>query len=136
MQYEISCGALIFKRVNNEIYWLIIKSLEGIYGFPKGHMEGDETEIMTAKREIFEETGIKPCIIEGFRETDEYPLPKKSGVMKRVIYFLAEFDGQEIVYQKEELLGAELLTFDDAMKLFQFEGVKRILKKANDFLKK
>ena len=42
MKFEKSCGAVVFTKIDNKIKYLIIKSLEGIYGFPKGHMELDE----------------------------------------------------------------------------------------------
>ena len=43
MKYEISCGAVVFTRKNDEILYVIVKSSEGITDF-KGHMEGNETE--------------------------------------------------------------------------------------------
>ena len=43
MTYETSCGAVVFTRRGGEIFYVIIRSIEGYYGFPKGHMEGDET---------------------------------------------------------------------------------------------
>jgi len=134
MNYEISCGGVVFTRKNGKLLYVIIRSLEGYYGFPKGHMEGDETEEQTALREIFEETGLKVKIIPGFRTEEEHPLPKKPGVMKRVIYFAAEYDNQDIVYQKEELKGAYLMTYEEAMNIFQFESNKRILSEVNDFI--
>lgn len=136
MEYETSCGALIFTRIENEVYWVIIQSLKGIYGFSKGHMEKGETEKETALREIWEETGLKPTLIDGFIAEDEYPLPKKPGVMKRVIYFLAEYENQEIVYQKEELKGAYLMKYDEAKECLQFQPSRDILKIANEFVEK
>ncbi|NLL39034.1 MAG: NUDIX domain-containing protein [Clostridiales bacterium] len=134
MKYEISCGAVVFTRKNDEILYVIVKSSEGYYGFPKGHMEGNETEEETAVREIYEETGLKVKIIPGFKTTDEHLLPKKEGVIKRVIYFVSKYDNQEISYQKEELLGAYLMTYEEAMDAFQFESSKRIFSEANDFI--
>lgn len=134
MKYEISCGAVVFTRKKGKILYVIIKSLEGYYGFPKGHMEKNETEEQAALREIYEETGLKVKIIPGFKTFVEYPLPQKEGVIKRVIYFAAEYDGQEISYQKGELLGAYLMTYEDALNIFQFENNKRVLKEANDFI--
>ena len=45
---EKSCGAVVFTRTGSDIRYLIIQSKEGIYGFPKGHVEDDETEQQTA----------------------------------------------------------------------------------------
>lgn len=136
MKYETACGAVVFTVKNKEIKYVIIKSIKGDYGFPKGHVEKKESEKETALREIYEETGLKPKIIPGFREVDEYPLPKKKNIIKRSVYFLAKYKDQEIVYQKEELKGAKLLCYDKALKILSFNSSKEILKKANKFLKK
>ena len=134
MQYEKSCGAVVFTRVDGEIRYVLAQNLEGYYGFPKGHMEPGETEVETALREIREEVGLSPRLIDGFRTCDEHPIPKKPGVIKQVVYFLAEYEDQEIVFQKEELLSAPLASYEEAMELFVFEGSKRILTEAHAFL--
>lgn len=134
MSYEKSCGAVVFTRVRGEIRYVIIQSLEGFYGFPKGHMEVDETEEETALREIREEVGLTPAILPGFRVTDEHPIPGKPGVMKRIVYFLAEYHDQEPSYQREELLGVFLMDYETAMAAFQFESSRSILREAREFL--
>lgn len=134
MKYEISCGGVVFTRKNGKILYVIVKSKEGFYGFPKGHMEDEETEEQTAIREIYEETGLKVKIIPGFKTIDEHPIPKKEGVMKRVIYFAAEYENQKINYQKQELLGAYLMTYEEAMGIFQFESSKKILSEVKEFI--
>ena len=134
MTYEVSCGAVVFTRVGSGLRYVIVRSLEGYYGFPKGHVEGTETEEEAAFREILEETGLSVRFVPGFRTTDEHIIPNKPGVMKRIIYFLGEYEGQEVHFQEEELLEAPLLSYEEAMERFQFESSRRILKEANDFL--
>ena len=136
MTVEKSCGAVVFTRINGEIRYVLAQNPEGYYGFPKGHMECGETETITALREIHEEVGLSPRLIEGFRAENEHPLPNKPGVMKQIVYFLAEYEDQEIVFQKEELLSAPLVSFEEAMELFVFDSSKRILTEAHNFLKK
>ncbi len=136
MTYEKSCGAVIFTRIDGEIRYVLVQQLEGFYGFPKGHMEENETESETALREIYEELQLKPVIIEGFITSDEHAIPNKKGVIKQMIYFLAEFKEQEIIIQEDELLSAPLVSYDEAMSMFQYDSSKRILKEANDFLLK
>ena len=137
MKEEISCGAVLYTRVDGKIKYLIIKQRGGHYGFPKGHMEGNETELETARREVKEEVGITVSdFIEGFRTSDEYILPHKRGTKKRVILFLAEYSDQRIVIQKKELFGASLYSYDEAMKLLSFDGSRRMLSEADEFLNK
>ena len=134
MNYEKSCGAVVFTKIDNCIKYLLIQNLTGIYGFPKGYVEDGESEIQTALREVFEEVGIKVELINGFRTEDEHLIPHKENTMKKIVYFLGEYSNQDFSYQKEELSNAELVDYETALTLFQFESSKRILKEANDFL--
>ena len=134
MTYEKSCGAVVFTRCNNEIQYLLIRNLTGVYGFPKGHVEQGETEEQTALREVFEEVGLSVKLLPSFRCEDEHPIPQKENTIKQIVYFLGEYCKQEFTYQKEELTDALLLDYETAMSLFQFESSKRILTEANDFL--
>ena len=133
MKHEKSCGVIVFTRKNGEIKYVVIESINGFFGFPKGHIENGETEKQTALHEVFEEVGLKPNLIEGFRETVEYYIPSID-VQKQVVYFLGEFENQEIVFQKEELSSAQLLSFDDANDKFTHENNKELLLKAHLFL--
>jgi len=134
VKYETSCGAVVFTTENGVRKYVIIQSLEGYHGFPKGHMVEGETERETALREIFEETSLRPTLIDGFRALDEHTMPKKPGVMKRVIYFLGEYSGQTISKQLEELSDARLMTYDEAMASFEFDSPRRVLSEAEAFL--
>ena len=136
MTYEKSCGAVVFTKMDGEIKYLLISNLQGIYGFPKGHLEGKETETETALREVYEETNLRIELIDGFRTTDEHFIPEKKDTVKQITYFLGVFENQDVIYQKEELSGACLVGFEEAMELFQFESSRRILTEANEYLKK
>lgn len=73
MSMEKSCGAVIYRKSNDNVEFLGVKSKgNGDWGFPKGHVEAGETEKETAKREILEETGLNISLIEGFRTKVEY----------------------------------------------------------------
>ena len=99
-------------------------------------MENNETEIETALREVKEEVGVNVTLIKGFKVNDEYLLTKKENTLKQVVYFLGVYSNQEYTYQKEELSNAFLVSYEEAIALFQFENLKRILKSANDYLMK
>lgn len=136
MKLEESCGAVVFTRTEGEIRYVLLRSLEGIYGFPKGHREPGETQEETALRETREEVGLRVTLLAGFSAQDEYPVPKKPGTVKRVRFFLAQFSDQEIVPQKEELSGAGLYSYERAMQLIQHESWRRILNEAHEYLMK
>ena len=50
MKEEISCGAIIIN--NNKV--LLVEQQTDFIGFPKGHIEGNETYLETALREVKE----------------------------------------------------------------------------------
>ena len=134
MQLEKSCGGVVFTWEAGELRYLIIRHVGGHCGFPKGHMEPGETERETALREIREEVGLSCILREGFRAEDTYPLPNKPGVTKQVTYFLAEYAGQQIRTQPEEIREAYLLPYSEAMEMLPFPEVKRVLREAHRFL--
>lgn len=136
MRYEKSCGAVVFTHAGGQIKFALVQQLAGFYSFPKGHVEKGETEQETALREIYEELQLKPTLLEGFRMVDEHIIPNKPNVTKQIVYFLGEYADQEIVFQHEELLSAPLVTYEEAMALFQYESSKRILTEAYDFITK
>lgn len=136
MEYERSCGAVVYTVINDTVKYVLIQSIKGDWGFPKGHMEKGETEEQTALREIYEEVGLKVNILGGFKTEVEYPLPDKENVMKQAVYFCAEYQGQEIKALESEVSKTALASYEEAMKLFNFESSKRILQEAHDFLEK
>ena len=77
MLFEKSCGGVVYRKHHGNIEVLLVKHINsGHWSFPKGHVEGEETEEQTARREIKEETGIDVMIDTSFRETVNFS-PKK-----------------------------------------------------------
>ena len=135
MKQEKSCGAVVFTRVGPEIRYVLAQSRAGHYGFPKGHVESGETEEETALREIFEEVGLRPVLLDDFREVSEYEIPSL-GIRKQVVLFLGYYESQEITAQESELRQAVSVTYEEAMALLEHEDNKRILTSAEAFLRK
>ena len=137
MKIEKSCGAVVFTREGDTVKYVIIRSPEGFYGYPKGHMEAGETEEQTALREIKEETGLDVTLLEGFRTEDSHALVREGrpDVTKQIVYFLAEYTGQVLRAQEGEVTEIRLMTFDEAMAAFQFESSRRILREADAYIK-
>lgn len=122
----------MFCRQNNEYRFLLVRSLEGLWGFPKGHMEKGESEQETALREVKEETGLDVTLVGGFVRRDEYVI--KRNTSKKVCYFLAEFTGGTPVPQESEISEIAVLSYDDAMKALRYSSARRILTEGKDYL--
>lgn len=134
MNWEYSCGAIVFTRRNEEPLFVVVQEMAGAYSFPKGHMEGAETEMETAQREIEEEIGLRPRFLPGFRQEDEYDLAEKPGTRKRVVYFLAEFENEPLTPRPGEIRRVLLLPYREALPYFEHESSRRILTAAYTFL--
>ena len=133
---EKSCGAIVFTQEQGIVKYLIIRSKEGIYGFPKGHVETGETEIQTVLREILEETGLTVQLHPDFRVEDVYTFHRnQKGIEKHVVYFLGEYAAQTPVSQEAEVSSILLMNYDEAMEMLQFENTKRWLTEAHNFLR-
>ncbi|MEA3344283.1 MAG: NUDIX domain-containing protein [Patescibacteria group bacterium] len=145
MPKETSAGAVIFRKEDNQILYLLLHYEAGHWDLPKGHIEENETEIETAKREVEEETGIKDIeIIDGFKEwikysfRDTYNLEQGSKeeapfIFKIVTFYLAETKTKEIKISFEHT-GYRWLVYEEAMKQLTFKKAREILEKANNFL--
>jgi predicted acetyltransferase/ADP-ribose pyrophosphatase YjhB (NUDIX family) len=133
--FERSCGAVVY-RDGGKTEYLLVRQKGGLWGFPKGHVEGSETERETARREIKEETGLDVSLADGFRASEEYALGQEGrpDVFKQVIYFIACCNGMTPKPQDREIAEARLFDFDSAMKALRFESQREILKKAEAFL--
>lgn len=134
MKFEKSCGAVVFTEVDGKRKYVVICSVGGDYGFPKGHMEVGETEEETALREVREEIGVSVTLLDGFRQEEWYDLPNKPGVRKQVVYFLGNYRGQALKYQEAELSGVYLMGYEEARERLTFDQMKQVLQKAEEHL--
>ena len=135
MEKEKSAGAVIFKPGKRGNKYLLLHYEAGYWDLPKGHVEKNESEEETARREVKEETGIENiAILRGFKEKIHYFYRFEGKLLsKDVVFFLARAD-QEDVKISFEHMGFEWLSFDEALERLTYKNAKEILKKANKFL--
>ena len=133
--YEKSCGAVVFAKDEDIIKFLLIKgSASNSIGFPKGHIEENETEAETAIREIYEETSLNVILHSDFKEEYEYKI--YGHIYKKVVCFLAEFNiTDKYKIRDNEILEQWLVPYDKAYELLTFSQAKNILKKAYEKIK-
>lgn len=145
MPQEKSAGAIIFRMENNIPYYLLLHYYSGHWEFAKGHIEKDETDEQTVRREIQEETGINDLIIiPGFKEYAKYFFRKNYNlkgeakktapwVFKLVVFYLAQTHTEDVKISKEHK-GFLWLSYEQALKRLTYKNAKELLKKANDFI--
>lgn len=139
MRSEKSAGAIIFIREGANRKFLLLKYTTH-WDFVKGNVEQNESEVETAKRECFEETGIRELkIIPGFKREEDYFYKDvysgtKELVKKKVIFYLGETTEKNIKlsYEHEAF---EWLDYEDALKKITIRSSRKLLEEAEEFLK-
>ena len=109
---------------------MCLYSKKDIAGFPKGHIENGESEEEAARREIFEEVGLKVELKKDFKESIHYKIDD-TPANKEVVFFLSEMPkNSQIVIDENEINKYEFLDFDDAKKVLR-DNVIEVLEKAD-----
>ncbi len=136
---DFSYGVVpIFQKYKDPstIYFLLIEQYGQFWSFPKGHPEVGETEIETAERELYEETGIRPLKII----TDTYFIEKYSwndhGTMvdKTVKFFPCFCENLEIKIDGKEITDAKWLTYENALEKITYKETRQILEDSRNWL--
>lgn len=128
MKHEYSYGAVVYKKINNEIFFLIEHMKLGHISLPKGHIEVGETEEECALREIKEETNLDVTLDTSFRYKITYS--PSEGIIKDVIFFLATPISESIVPQEIEVSSLEWLDYKKAYEILTFDTDKNTLSAA------
>lgn len=134
MRKEKSCGAIIYKYVDNELFILLLKHNLGHWAFAKGHVEDGETEQETAIREIKEETNLDVTINSDFRYVITYS--PYEGAIKDVVYFLATVNSDNIKAQQSEISEIKWFKYEDAISMITYDSDKKVLMEAIKYLNK
>lgn len=133
MVNEKSCGAIVYRKYHGNTEILLIRHVNsGHWSFPKGHVEGNETEIETAHREVLEETGIDVIIDPTFRETVTFS-PKKDTV-KLVVYFIAKAKNTDYIPQEEEIADIRWVEITRAASVLAYDNDKLIVARAKNYI--
>lgn len=136
MKQEKSCGAVVYKTVNGELYFLVILSVLGHYGFPKGHVELNETEKETTIREVKEETGIDIEITSSFNATIRYIFKfKELEIDKEVNYFIATPLNDVLKKQDTEVDGVYWIKESEVLNVLTYNNSKEVFLKALNEIK-
>ncbi|PCI75987.1 NUDIX hydrolase [Candidatus Aerophobetes bacterium] len=136
MKEDQSFGVIPVRTVQGDYEVLILKHINGDHwGFPKGHANVGETAQATAKRELQEETGL---LVESFLEavdfTQEYTFSQHgSSIHKRVVYFLAQVQG-DLVLQQEEILEGKWVRLSQLSSYAKFDNARSLFQSVKNYL--
>ncbi len=134
---EKSAGAVIYRKEDGKVKYLLLLYGAGHWDYVKGHVEPDEEEEETLVREAEEEADLIDLrIIHGFKERISYTY-KRDGktIAKDVVFYLAETQTKDVKlsFEHKEYKWLEL---EKALKQITYSTSKDVLKKADKFVRK
>jgi 8-oxo-dGTP pyrophosphatase MutT (NUDIX family) len=131
---EVSAGGIVYKKKNNNTYWLITQhSKHKGWSFPKGLIgdnDKDEPKEKAALREVEEEGGIKAKIVNPQPVNVHYMYKfEDTLVEKTVYYFLMEYQSGDPENHDWEVSEAKFVTADEIKKTLTFKTDKEAFEK-------
>ena len=132
MKKEKSCGAVVYRRREGNMEFLLEHMVQGHTSIPKGHVEAGETEEETARREIREETNLEVELDTAFRHVITYS--PGTGIVKDVVFFIAEAKPGKMINQECEVTSLEWMPYDKALAALTHASDRETLTAAEKYL--
>ena len=132
---EVSAGGIVFRREpDHSARFLLIRDSYRNWGFPKGHLEGEESPAEAASRETSEETGLSDLVMHGpIRIIDWHFRFRGRYIHKFCHFFLFESPAGEVRPQADEgITDYRWCTLDEALETLSYDNARGVLKRGGD----
>ena len=132
---EVSAGGIVFRRDESGLLrFLLIRDSYDNWGFPKGHLEDEESPGDAALRETSEETGLTDLKLHGpIRLIDWHFRFRGRFIHKFCHFFLFESAAGDPVPQEDEgITACRWCAMDDALRSLSYENARGVLRRAGD----
>lgn len=132
---EVSAGGIVFRRdPDGTPRFLLIRDSYRHWGFPKGHLEDEETPSEAARRETHEETGLGDLILHGpIRLIDWHFRFRGRYIHKYCHFFLFESVAGEAAPQQDEgITAVRWEPIDKALDVLSYDNARGVLRRANE----
>ncbi|MGH7510086.1 MAG: NUDIX hydrolase [Gemmatimonadales bacterium] len=137
-ELEVSAGGIVFRRVPGEgARYLLIRDSYRNWGFPKGHLEGDESPADAALRETAEETGLEHLVLRGpIRLIDWHFRFRGRHIHKYCHFFLFESPTGDACPQFDEgITACQWRPLNEALNLLSYDNARGVLKRAGEMVR-
>ena len=131
----MSAGGIVFRRDEaGVVRFLLIRDSYDNWGFPKGHLEDEESPADAALRETAEETGLTDLKLHGpIRLIDWHFRFRGRFIHKFCHFFLFESSAGEPVPQEDEgITACRWCTMEAALQSLSYENARGVLRRGGD----
>lgn len=117
--------------------FLVIYQRDGFWAFPKGHSNTEETPRETARRELYEETGVRAVTLlnTSFHEHFSYERHEEQ-YEKNVRYFLGLIQSDPGAIRDEKVLQCRFASYATARELFTYPEKLVMLERVHEYIEK
>jgi len=125
-----AAGLVVFRTIDNAIQYLLLKASNGDFHWspPKGHVDPNETDWVTALRETHEESGLVENDLEIYKDVRESLHYKVKGKPKEVVYWLARLKNATAeIKLSDEHTDYKWLGLEEAQDLSGFKDFNSLL---------
>ncbi len=132
---EVSAGGVVFRRgPESALAFLLIRDSYGLWGFPKGHLEPNESPASAAARETTEETGLDRLELRGpIDMIDWYFRLRGKLIHKFCHFFLFESSTGEPTPQVDEgITECKWFAYHEALAQLGYENARAVLRRAGE----
>jgi 8-oxo-dGTP pyrophosphatase MutT (NUDIX family) len=140
---EFSAGGVVIRRIGDgrasfELAVITPRGRSSVTALPKGHIDGDETALDAAAREVREETGLSTELIEKLGDVKYVYRFRGKTIFKVVSFFLFKHASGEIDQitpeMRFEVDRAHWIPLDDAGRKLSYPGEREMVGKALEIL--
>ena len=141
MRLPIQVQGILFRKINGEIQYLLLKRIserEGFWQPVTGGLEEGETKVEALEREALEETGIKNIvrIVENvhYFEYSDVNFIKGYDFIKEHVFGVEVHSNEKITIDGKEHSEFKWCSFQEALELLKWDENKEALSRLNKIL--
>ncbi len=133
---EVSAGGIVYRRAADGVRFLLIRDSYRNWGFPKGHLEEDESPDDAAVREVREETGLARITLKAPVDVIDWHFRFRGRVVHKVCHFflIEARGGHPRPLRKEGITACKWFDFEKASALVSYDNARTVLARARALL--
>lgn len=133
---ETSAGGVVFRIVDGQALFLLIRDSYQNWGFPKGHVEPGEAHEAAALREVGEETGLDGLTIRGSIEVIDWFFRFRGQLIHKFCHFylIETAEARTSPQRAEGITACRWTPFDEAESLVSYANAREVLRRAQEMV--